>query len=133
MARGESARSALLDHVGVGVHAGGGDAMCPQQIEEFAAAAPQIEHVRRAGKAIDVVRLPPANLGGRSTEQILETDVAGTERSLFAGDGCCRARLQPAGLRRYRGDLQLPTGRDGGAVSGGGCHAHLVERRLDNA
>jgi len=40
MVSGQSARPALLDHLGVGVHAGGGDAAGPQEIEEFAAAAP---------------------------------------------------------------------------------------------
>ena len=45
MMSGQSARPALLDHVRVGVHAGGGDAAGPQEIQEFAAAAPQIEHV----------------------------------------------------------------------------------------
>jgi len=93
MVGGQSARSALLDHVRVGVHAAGGDAAGPQEIEEFTAAAPQIEHVRRAGKAIDVVRLPRADLGRRSAEEILESDIAGAERPLFAGDGRWSARL----------------------------------------
>jgi hypothetical protein len=87
MVGGQSARPALRDHVRVGVHAGGGDTASPQEIEEFAAAAPQIEHVRGAGKAIDVVRLPRANLGRRSTEEILESDVAGAERAVLTGDG----------------------------------------------
>jgi hypothetical protein len=133
MVGGESARPALLDHVRVGVHTCGGDAACPQEIEEFAASAPQIEDVRRAGKAIDVVRLPRANLSGRSTEQVLESDVAGAERFVLTGDRCCGARLQPTGLGRNRGDLQLPPGRDGGTVRGGGCHAYFVERRFDDA
>jgi hypothetical protein len=132
MMSGQSARPALLDHVRVGVHAGGGDGAGPQEIQEFAAAAPQIEHVRRAGKAIDVVGLARANLGGRSTEQVLEADVAGAERPVLCGDGGWTARLEPSGLRRRRGHLQLPPGRDRGSVRGGGRHAHLVERRLED-
>jgi hypothetical protein len=128
----QSAHPALLDHVRVGVHAGGGDAASPQEIEEFAAAAPQIEYVRRAGEAIDVVGLARANLGGRSTEQILEPDISGAERPVLPGAGRWSARLEPSGLRRRRGDLQLPPGRDRGTVRGGGRHAHLVERRLED-
>jgi hypothetical protein len=132
MMSGQSARPALLDHVRVGVHADGGDGAGPQKIQEFAATASQVEHVRRAGKAIDVVGLARANLGGRSTEQILEPDISGAERPVLTGDGCCSAMLQPSGLRHRRGDLQLAPGRDRGTVRGGGRHAHLVERRLED-
>jgi len=132
MMSGQSARPALLDHVCVGVHASGSDAAGPQEIQEFATAAPQIEHVRRAGKAIDVVGLARANLGGRSTEQILESDISGAERPVLTGDGRWSASLEPSGLRRRRGDLQLAPGRDRGTVRGGGRHAHLVERRLED-
>ena len=124
--RREPARPAFRDHLGVGVDAGRRDAAFAQEIEKLAAAAAQIEHVRRAGKAIDVVRLTPADVGRRPTKEILESNVAGAHCAVFAGHRRgCRSGRRPA--------FELAARRHGSAMRGGCRHPDLVERRFEHA
>ena len=55
LARVEAARPAGLDHLVVDVEAVRADAALGEQRQELAAAAPEVEHVRRAREQLDVL------------------------------------------------------------------------------
>ena len=71
----EAARSARLDHRRVGVDAARGNAVFAKQIEQLAAAAPEIDDVPGAGEDRHVVDELAADLFGRAAELVFEADV----------------------------------------------------------
>ena len=71
----EPARAAQLHHAVVGVDAAGADAVLPQQIEQLAAAAADVNDIRCRRKQRHVVREPRADIVLRSAKAILEADV----------------------------------------------------------
>ena len=72
----QAARAAQLDHVIVDVDAGRADAPFAEQVEEFAAAAADIQHVARALEVRKVVRDAGADLILGTAKPVLERHVA---------------------------------------------------------
>src|SRR5256885_305348 len=102
-------------HVGIRVDAGGGDARLFQHGEEFAAAASDVEDVRRSGEYRRVRAQSRGDLAVAAAELVLEADVlvvvvltgeVGARRARAARRGIARSGLGRAALEHLDRALQ---------------------------
>jgi hypothetical protein len=117
----QATRPAHLDHLDVRIDADGRHAALAQQVQEFAAAAADVDHVVRADEPLREVALAIANVLGAAAVEILETDVLDTQRVGRAFDDRGRRRDE------RRGAVELPLRREGGALRRRRGHAYFVE------
>ena len=99
----EPARAAQLHHAVVGVDAAGADAVLPQQLEQLAAAAADVNDIRCRRQQRHVVLEPRADIVLRSAKAILEADVG--ERADVVAErtvGWERSDRWPGRFRRRR-------------------------------
>ena len=121
MVGAQTPRPAHLDHLDVRIDADGRHAALAQQVQEFAAAAADVDDVVRAGEPIREVALAIANVVRAAAVEILETDVLDTQRVRRSFDD--RGRRRDDG----RGAVELPLRREGGALRRRRGHAYFVE------